>query len=73
MTQPAYKSRENVYCVAGCRQIVKSDGVDVCEYATLTHRTEPKTACICRRCQYNARKMQAITGQNGLWKTTENN
>lgn len=69
MTQPAYKSQENVYCIAGCRQIVKSNGVSICEHITLHHKTESKTACICRRCAYNARKVQALTGHNGSWKT----
>lgn len=64
---PDFKSRKNVYCVAGCRQIVRSDDIDVCGYKTLRHKTKSLIGCICRRCEYNARKMQQLNEQ---WEIT---
>lgn len=69
---PKYPSNLNIYCAAGCGQIVKSNGVPVCTHTELEHRySAGEKSYLCRRCAYDARKRFRLTGSEGSWKAGE--
>lgn len=70
MTQPMYKQALNIRCAAAhCSQIVKSDGVTICDHTVLGHKfSRGETIVLCRLCAKRADVTQGFVGEKNDWE-----
>lgn len=68
-----YLKSVNIYCAAPhCRQIVRSDGINICEHVVLNHRhIRGETIRLCRRCSNRADVTRPLINPAGLWTMGE--
>ena len=65
MKEPAYKHAINIRCAAAhCSQIVKSDGVTICDHTVLGHKfSRGETIVLCRLCAKRADVTRLFLGK----------
>lgn len=67
--KPEYLEALNIHCAGGCGQIVKSNWAAVCTHTQLEHwHSRGEKVYLCRRCAYNAKTVDRLTGPKGSWR-----